>query len=242
MKLLCESVDHDGRLRFNEAIPYSEQMLATITRTNIDIVRSAIKVFTELHMMEIMDDGTYFMSEVQKMVGCETYWAQRKREQRIKELPPSKGVGHCPTMSNESPTCPSKSKIKSKSKEIDEDNNIVPKAPYKSEINDLFEYLWSLYPTKKGNGQISYSKKKELYSIGKDEMERAINRYLTELKKDADWRKPQNGSTFFNSGYVDYLDDNYVPSEDTATGDGIKAMQEKSPSAIRLFLMLQPLR
>ena len=43
-------------------------------------------------------------------------------------------------------------------------------------------------------------------------MERAINRYLTELKKDADWRKPQNGSTFFTSGYVDYLDSNYVPS------------------------------
>jgi hypothetical protein len=44
-------------------------------------------------------------------------------------------------------------------------------------------------------------------------MEQAINRYLTELKKDASWRKPQNGSTFFNSGYVDYLDENYVPDQ-----------------------------
>jgi hypothetical protein len=34
---------------------------------------------------------------------------------------------------------------------------------------------------------------------------------LTELKKDASWRKPQNGSTFFNSGYVDYLDANFEP-------------------------------
>ena len=39
-------------------------------------------------------------------------------------------------------------------------------------------------------------------------MLRAIRRYLADLKKD-EWRKPQNGSTFFNSGYVDYLDENY---------------------------------
>ena len=50
-----------------------------------------------------------------------------------------------------------------------------------------------------------------LYKIGFDKMERAIHRYLNELKKDASWRKPQNGSTFFNSGYVDYLDENFVP-------------------------------
>ena len=42
LKLLCESVDHDGNLRFSEQIPYSEQMLSVITNTNLDIVRSAI--------------------------------------------------------------------------------------------------------------------------------------------------------------------------------------------------------
>lgn len=69
LKLLCESVDHEGGLRFSEQIPYNEQMLATITNTNIDIVRTAIKAFTELGMMEMLDDGTLFMLETQKMVG-----------------------------------------------------------------------------------------------------------------------------------------------------------------------------
>lgn len=105
LKLLCESVDHNGNLRFSEQIPYNEHMLATITNTNIDIVRSAIKIFTDLKMMDIMDDGTYYMSEVEKMLGSETYWAKKKREQR--QLP--EGVGQCPTVSNGSPTCPSKS-------------------------------------------------------------------------------------------------------------------------------------
>ena len=42
LKLLCESVDHEGNLRFSEQIPYNEQMLSTITDTNVDIVRNAI--------------------------------------------------------------------------------------------------------------------------------------------------------------------------------------------------------
>lgn len=86
LKLLCESVDHDGRLRFNEEIPYNEEMLSTITNTNVDVVRGAIKVFAGLHMLELMDDGTYYMNEVQKMLGCETYWAQKKREQKSRQL------------------------------------------------------------------------------------------------------------------------------------------------------------
>ena len=72
LKLLCESVDHEGNLRFSDEIPYNEQMLSTITNTNVDIVRSAIKIFSQLHMMEIMDDGTYFMSQVEGMIASET--------------------------------------------------------------------------------------------------------------------------------------------------------------------------
>lgn len=82
LKLLCESVDHEGNLRFSEQIPYNEDMLATITGTNVDIVRSAIQIFTKLEMMDILDDGTYFMTEVNRMLGCETEWAAKKREYR----------------------------------------------------------------------------------------------------------------------------------------------------------------
>ena len=47
-------------------------------------------------------------------------------------------------------------------------------------------------------------------------MSRAIKRYTDDFKRDS-WRKAQNGSTFFNSGYVDYLDSNYIPAEDERT-------------------------
>lgn len=39
-----------------------------------------------------------------------------------------------------------------------------------------------------------------------------------------DWRKPQNGSTFFNSGYIDYLDSNYERPE--------RIQNEKAPGKL----------
>ena len=66
LKLLVESVDHEGNLRFNDTIPYNENMLATITNTNVDIVRSAMKVFTDLKMIEVLGDETIYMSEVDR--------------------------------------------------------------------------------------------------------------------------------------------------------------------------------
>lgn len=85
LKLLCESVDHEGSLRFSEQIPYSEEMLATITNTNVDVVRSAVNVFTSLGMMEIMDDGTFFMNEVQKMIGSASANDNAIRQRRFRE-------------------------------------------------------------------------------------------------------------------------------------------------------------
>lgn len=82
----------------------------------------------------------------------------------------------------------------------------------KADALALFERLWKLYPCKKGKGQVSDAGKMRLLQIGFNEMSRAIERYLAELEKDKDWRKPQNGSTFFNSGYIDYLDANYEAS------------------------------
>ncbi len=87
-----------------------------------------------------------------------------------------------------------------------------------AEALELFEKLWKLFPNKKGKGQVSLTAKRRLFKVGHEEMVRAIGRYISELEKDSEWRRPQNGSTFFNSGYVDYLDCNYVPQKTVKTG------------------------
>lgn len=82
LKMLLESIDHEGELRFSEAIPYNEQMLSVITNTNIDIVKSAMKIFIDLNMIEILDDSTIYMAEVQRLIGSETAAAARMRKSR----------------------------------------------------------------------------------------------------------------------------------------------------------------
>ncbi len=85
LKLLLESIDHEGSLRFSDTIPYNEQMLSVITNTNIDIVRSAMKLFIELRLIEIFDDQTIFMGEIEKMIGSESESAGRMRKLRQKQ-------------------------------------------------------------------------------------------------------------------------------------------------------------
>lgn len=84
------------------------------------------------------------------------------------------------------------------------------------EANEVFERLWKLYPNKRGKGQISDAKKKTILGIGEEHMTRAVKRYIDEHEEKersgAFTPRWQNGSTFFNSGYVDYLDENYQPS------------------------------
>lgn len=96
--------------------------------------------------------------------------------------------------------------------ECDSDNDINKKTMCKADADALFERLWKMYPNKRGKGQVSDADKRHLLDIGFDEMNRVIERYKADLALE-DWRKPQNGSTFFHKGYIDYLDSNYTPQE-----------------------------
>ena len=84
LKLMVESIDHEGELRFSDTIPYNEQMLSVVTNTNIDIVRSAIKLLTELKFVEILDDKTLYLKDVKPLIGSQTAGAERRKIQREK--------------------------------------------------------------------------------------------------------------------------------------------------------------
>ena len=213
LKLLVERISHEGCLRFSDTIPYNEQMISTITNTNIDIVRTAMKLFEQLHMIELLDDETIYMSEVNNLVGVETEWAKKKRIYREKQ---SLIEDRQKTVKGLEKDIVRQEKEIEKEIEIDKDiksivQNDCTKKVKKAEIDSFFESVWKLYPTKRGKGQVSDAKKKKLYEVGYENLKLAIQRYTDELSKE-EWRKPQNGSTFFNSGYIDYLGDNYQPS------------------------------
>lgn len=82
IKLLAESVSHEGDLRFSDDIAYDNEMLAGITNTDISIVEQAMKLLVKLKLVEIKEDMTITMKEVATMTGCETDWARKKRQYR----------------------------------------------------------------------------------------------------------------------------------------------------------------
>ncbi|MGN0744356.1 MAG: phage replisome organizer N-terminal domain-containing protein [Christensenellales bacterium] len=102
LKLMVESIDHDGALRFSDTIPYNEQMLSVVTNTNIDIVRSAIKMLNELGMIEVLDDQTLYLKEVKALIGSQSVGAEKKQiqlqnrcekivgGQKVEKIPPEK--------------------------------------------------------------------------------------------------------------------------------------------------------
>lgn len=97
--------------------------------------------------------------------------------------------------------------------QIPNNNNNVNKENKENNIYIWFKSRWNKYPVKKG--KVSDTQKAKLYKLG-DELDRAIERYLSYVDKerhrgfDLNYK---NGSTFFNSGYLDYLDTNYQEAE-----------------------------
>ena len=129
LKLLLESIDHEGELRFSDAIPYNDQMLSVITNTNIDIVRSAMKLFVELKLVEIKSDETIYMEEVSKMIGSETKWAEYKRKgvkANVENLPQLENFQR---NSKTVPTEIEKEKEKETEKETEQEKEIDEAAP-----------------------------------------------------------------------------------------------------------------
>lgn len=82
LKLMAESIDHEGTLRFSDELPYDNEMLSAVTETDIDIVEGAMQLFQKFNIVEILDDGTIVLPGVQQLIGSETAAAERMRKKR----------------------------------------------------------------------------------------------------------------------------------------------------------------
>ena len=101
------------------------------------------------------------------------------------------------------------------------------KQEYKNNKNniygDFFEQIWKTYPKKKGKAQVKDKQKERLYLIGKEQIEKCIERYKQQIEKDHIAEQYiMYGSTFFNGGYVDYLDENYNEPKHKTLADTMK--------------------
>jgi phage replisome organizer N-terminal domain protein len=103
LKLYLKSLKSSGRLQLDEHMPYTAQMIATLTRHQIGTVERALKIFLQLGLVEQLADGLLYMTDIELMIGQSSTEAERKCAARLQNkalLPERTNVGHL------SDTCP----------------------------------------------------------------------------------------------------------------------------------------
>ena len=174
LKLLCESVDHDGSLRFSDEIPYNENMLSVITNTNVDIVRAACKLFTELKMMDILDDGTLYMREVNTMIGSAANNDNANRQRKFRER--KKQEQSTALLQERYESVTKNNESKSIEKEIDIEKEKDTRVDYSAVISLYHQLCPSLPSVRKLSDKRKQAIKARLRSYSIDEIKEAFEK------------------------------------------------------------------
>ena len=82
LKLYLRSLKNDGKLVVNERIPYSADMLASVTGHQVGTIKQALSVFKDLGLIDMLDNGAIYMLDIQNFIGKGSSEADRKREYR----------------------------------------------------------------------------------------------------------------------------------------------------------------
>ena len=193
LKLLAASLEHNGHLLLNGDIIMTPEMLAKVTDYEVGTVERALKVFMQLGLVEQLPDNSYFMLELEGMVGKTSNEADRKRikRQEIKQLVDGETADKCPP------------KVRHLSDKYPPEIDIEKETDIKSEIDSERE-LYGRYR----NVSLTHSEYKELkadYPKFCDEYIEKLSSYMEQtgktyknhiavlrsgLKQDIDSKKP----------------------------------------------------
>ena len=80
LKLYLKSLSNSGRLMYRNVIPYTPEILATLTGHQVGTVEKALDVFKKLDLIEMLDNGAIYMMDIQNFIGQSSSEADRQRE------------------------------------------------------------------------------------------------------------------------------------------------------------------
>ena len=151
LKLMLESIDHEGELRFSKELPYTSDMLSTIMDTDVGIVETSLEVLEKFGLLKIKKDKTISIDMVKSMLGFETEFARQKRLWREQK---GQSQDNVKTMSKtKSRQCQDEVRQEIEKeieieteKEKEKEGNLEFPNPRERE----FESFWHLYPRKEG--------------------------------------------------------------------------------------------
>ncbi len=220
LKLMAESIATEGNLRLTDEIAYSDEMLSSLTNTNVDIVRAAMQAFQALGLVALRDDGTIVIPEVAKITGSESEWAEKKRifrEQR-KNLGQSEDnvlamssddEDNVLALSGQTEDIKGQCPIRDKSKEIRDKSKDIKKDKRKKDREAIIAYLneklgTSYKPEGKAVERVINGRLEEGYSV--EDFEKVIDNMISEWGNDERMAPYLRPSTLFSATHFpEYL-------------------------------------
>lgn len=205
---LAGQCNDDGTVKVSSDKNYTLDSLADELRFTESEMEFALGVLQEYKMIAIDDDF------VISIVNWEEYQNVRSLE-RIREQDRKRSAAYRERKkASRDVTGENKSKNREEEKEIYSVHceNCTFRDECSKTVDEHFDKMWEVYPLKKGKSNISKTQKNKLYKLSVEEMHKAIERYKEYVQDTRENRynlSYKNGSTFFNSGYLDYLDDSY---------------------------------
>ena len=116
LKLCLKAMNSEGRLirKVGEMlIPYDVKTLSKITGVDQDTVIVAMELLKRTGLIEILENGEIYLTQLKNMIGSESKWAEKKRLQRAK----GQSEDNVPLLSGQCPTEKEKEKEKDKDKD-----------------------------------------------------------------------------------------------------------------------------
>lgn len=215
MKMYLKSLKNNGMLILNDTIPYNTQMIATVTRHQVGTVEKALKVFEQLGLIDILDGGAIYMSDIELFVGKSSTEGDRKRAERMK-LKQAENLALGQMSDIHPPELEIEKEIYNNicSPEAVERENLNQKEPDERESN--FEKIYAIYPKKRGRtkafanycswlkGRSVNGKRRKLTNR---EMYLAVHAYVEQQKEhETELEYYKNFDTLMGSQLLDYVE------------------------------------
>ncbi len=207
LKLYLKSLKSNGRLMFNDRIPYNAQMIATITRQQVGTVEKALQIFQEMNLIEILNNGAIYMNDIQNFIGTSSSEADRIREYDRKKKEEKLAIENTECRN----LVENYTKDRDRDRVIDKDikDIVVLKNDTLSKIDEVINYLnektgKSFRSNTKKNFSLINARLRDKYTF--EDFKKVIDTKCEEWLNDPKWSKYLQPSTLFcASNFESYL-------------------------------------
>lgn len=86
LKLCLKSLKTQGiliRKVGDMLVPYDRKKIAELTRTDVDTVTVGMKLFEKIGLVQILENGEIYLTQIQDLIGQKTRGAFKKQQQRL---------------------------------------------------------------------------------------------------------------------------------------------------------------